>query len=139
MRRLRSRYGRIGRSARAVSGNSEVTAPSLSVLVPTYRRPQDLRRCLEALKTQTRPADEVILVVRDNDEETRAFLERFDFQELRLRAVTVGGAGQVAALDAGLQATSGEIIAITDDDAAPRPHWLARIEAHFAADWRVGG
>ncbi|MBE9020411.1 glycosyltransferase, partial [Chroococcidiopsidales cyanobacterium LEGE 13417] len=33
----------------------------------------------------------------------------------------------------------GEIIAITDDDAAPHADWLERIEAHYLADEKVGG
>jgi glycosyltransferase involved in cell wall biosynthesis len=45
----------------------------------------------------------------------------------------------VAALNAGLDAAQGDIIAITDDDAVPRPEWLARIETHFVSDNRVGG
>ncbi|MHC5721623.1 MAG: glycosyltransferase family 2 protein, partial [Nostoc sp.] len=36
-----------------------------TVLIPTYRRPQDLSRCLLALQEQTKPVDQVIVVVRD--------------------------------------------------------------------------
>jgi cellulose synthase/poly-beta-1,6-N-acetylglucosamine synthase-like glycosyltransferase len=42
-------------------------------------------------------------------------------------------------LNVGLAAAIGEIIAITDDDAAPHLDWLERIEEHFLADDRVGG
>ena len=42
----------------------------ITVLIPTYRRPKDLGRCLEALQKQTRPADEVLVVVRNTDAET---------------------------------------------------------------------
>ena len=44
------------------------------IVIPTYRRPKDLQRCLTALETQTQQADEVLVVVRNNDEETQAFL-----------------------------------------------------------------
>lgn len=37
----------------------------LTVLVPSYRRPDDLARCLKALQQQARPADQVVVVVRD--------------------------------------------------------------------------
>jgi len=43
----------------------------------------------------------------------------------------------VAALNTGLDA-AGDIIAITDDDAAPHD-WLAHIETHFLSDSCVGG
>ena len=111
----------------------------LSTLIPTYRRVIDLARCLTALKQQTRPADEVLLVVRDVDNETWQFLDGFDVQCLPLHVVTVTLPGQVAALNAGLDAAKGDIIAITDDDAAPHPNWLEQIEAHFLADDRLGG
>jgi glycosyltransferase involved in cell wall biosynthesis len=110
-----------------------------SVLVPTYRRSKDLERCLEALKRQTNPADELLVVVRDTDEETHEFLRGFAVGDLPLRVVDVLVPGQVAALNVGLASATGEIIAITDDDAAPHPDWLERIEAHFLADDRLGG
>jgi GT2 family glycosyltransferase len=112
---------------------------SISVLVPTYCRPSDLRRCLDALKQQTNPADELLVVVRDTDEETHEFLRGFEVGDLRLKVVDVGVPGQVAALNAGLAVAVGEIIAITDDDAAPHSDWLERIQVHFLADDRIGG
>lgn len=111
----------------------------LSVLVPTYRRTQDLRRCLAALQAQARPPDEVIVTVRADDDETRTFLDGFNAGALPLRAAGVAGPGVVAAMNAGLAAAQGDIVALTDDDAAPYPDWLARIEAHFQADDALGG
>ena len=141
------------------------------VVIPTYRRPKDLARCLEALQRQTRRADEVIVVVRDTDTETWTFLETFQPQsgsdsdvdsqdispttlwgatgdqalteeygdQLPLRTVKVTVPGVVAAMNAGLDVESGDIIAFTDDDAAPHSDWLARIETHFRSDERIGG
>ncbi len=53
--------------------------------------------------------------------------------------MTVKASGVVAALNTGLDTAQGDIIAITDDDAAPHADWLARIETHFLSDERVGG
>jgi glycosyltransferase involved in cell wall biosynthesis len=112
---------------------------SISVLVPTYCRPSDLRRCLDALKQQTNPADELLVVVRDTDEQTHEFLRGFEVGDLPLKVVDVVVPGQVAALNAGLAVAMGDIIAITDDDAAPHSDWLERIEGHFLADENAGG
>ncbi len=112
---------------------------TITALVPTYRRPKDLARCLEAMQKQTRPADEVLVVVRDTDVETWKLLKAFNPNFLPLRTATVSVPGQVAALNAGLDTAQGDIIAITDDDAAPHTDWLARIEAHFLSDDRVAG
>ncbi|MGH7746161.1 MAG: glycosyltransferase family 2 protein, partial [Candidatus Dormibacteria bacterium] len=62
--------------------------------------------------------------------------ERFG---LPLLVVEVAAPGVIAALNAGFARTSGEIIAVTDDDARPRPDWVLRLEAHFRADAAVGG
>ena len=112
---------------------------SISVIIPTYRRPEDLNKCLEALKRQTRIPDEVIVAVRDSDRETRSFLETFRPESLDLKVADVTIPGQVAALNMGLRKSQGDIIAITDDDGVPHPPWLERIEAHFSADDAVGG
>jgi glycosyltransferase involved in cell wall biosynthesis len=112
---------------------------NITLLITTYRRPNELARCLESLKKQTRLADEVVVVVRSNDAETWALLKAFNYDSLPLRPVTVSLPGQVAALNAGLDEAQGDIIAITDDDAAPHSDWLARIESYFLLDSRLGG
>jgi GT2 family glycosyltransferase len=111
---------------------------TVSVLVPTYRRVTDLARCLSALELQERQPDRVVVVYRDTDAETREFLDsrRWTYPFL---TVAVSETGVVAALNAGLDRISSGVAAITDDDAAPRPDWLARIEAHFDHSPDVGG
>ncbi len=111
----------------------------ISVVIPTYRRPKELARCLDALKKQKRPTDEVLVVVRDTDTETWTFLQTLNPELLPLRTVTVNVSGVVTAMNAGMEATSGDIIAFTDDDAAPHTDWLERIEAHFLSDSNIGG
>src|SRR5262245_59918316 len=99
----------------------------ISVLVPTYRRPRDLARCLAVLRAQERLPDQVVIVTRDTDAETRASLADADLSPLHPTVVEVARPGVVAAMNAGLAAATGAIVAITDDDAAPRPDWLRRI------------
>ena len=111
----------------------------MTVLIPTYCRTPDLARCLDALKHQTLLPIEVILVVRDSDEATWHFLQTYEAMPLTLKPIPVTIGGQVAALNQGLAAVQGEVVAITDDDAVPHAQWLARIAAHFSADERVGG
>lgn len=112
---------------------------TITVLIPTYRRSNDLKRCLEGLKCQTRLADQVVVIVRDLDVETQTFLETFDQDTLPLCLAIVSVAGQVAALNAGLGLASGDIIAITDDDAVPKPDWLERVETYFLVNQGLGG
>jgi hypothetical protein len=48
----------------------------ISVIIPSYRRCEDLDRCLRALARQQRPADEVVVVARADDAPTLALLSR---------------------------------------------------------------
>ncbi|MFK8183622.1 MAG: glycosyltransferase family 2 protein [Phormidesmis sp.] len=126
--------------------NASMTA---SVVIPTYRRPDDLQRCIIALTQQLHLPSEIITVVRDSDRETQTALETLktslnpsvNFRTVlaRLKVVIVSEPGQVAALNAGVTAATGDIVAITDDDAVPYPCWLERIIQHFVADPTVGG
>jgi len=111
---------------------------SISVLVPTYRRPEDLQRCLIALKCQLRAADEILVTVRNCDTETWQLLDEFEYDGFPLKPLKLNAHGVVHALNAGLAAATGDIVAITDDDAAPHTDWLQRIESHFEADSTLG-
>ncbi|HEU4648148.1 MAG TPA: glycosyltransferase family 2 protein [Gemmatimonadales bacterium] len=111
---------------------------TISVLVPTYRRPHGLHRCLDAIARQTRPPDDVLVVVRDTDQETRDYLADRAPSSLVIRPVGVSTPGLVAALNAGLDALGTDLVACTDDDARPHPEWLARIGWHFESDPRIG-
>jgi hypothetical protein len=110
----------------------------LSVLIPTYKRPEDLTRCLEALSRQQRAADEIVITVRDEDTVTRPSLTRWN-EVLPIKVVEVVLPGVVHALNQGLERCTGEVVAITDDDSAAHPDWLARIERHFEEDPKLGG
>ena len=112
---------------------------TITVVVTTYRRPKDLERCLEGLKRQTRLADEVVVVARDTDTATWAFLESYNRENLPLRTATVITPGAIAAANVGLDEATGNIISFIDDDAVPRNDWLASIEPYFLSDERVGG
>ena len=111
----------------------------ISVVVPTYQRPADLVRCLTALKAQILPVDELWVIVRDTDRQTWQFLETFDRGTLPLHTATVTASGVIAAMNIGLESVTGDIVAFTDDDAAPHPDWLERIETYYLADKQVGG
>lgn len=109
---------------------------SVSIVVPSYRRPEALGRCLLALAEQLYSNDEVIVVRRRDDGATADA-----FRQLRAEAVKeveVRTPGQVAAMLAGIRRASGDVIALTDDDAVPRADWLSQLRACFE-DPAVGG
>ncbi len=113
--------------------------PRISVLVPSYRRPESLSRCLAALSAQQRRPDEVIVGARVGDDATIAAAEAARHLGLTVHIAMTAEAGVVAAMQAALDAASGEIIALTDDDARPFDTWIGGLLAHFEAASDVGG
>ena len=109
----------------------------MAVIVPTFRRPGDLRRCLDALRRQSRPAAQVVVVRRQDDAETAELLS--GTAGLPLDVVVVDKPGVTHALQCGLAAVRAEIVAITDDDAAPHGDWLERIAAAFGESGAIAG
>jgi GT2 family glycosyltransferase len=111
----------------------------IAAIVPTYKRPKDLERCLEAFKKQTRTVDRLFVTIRDTDSETWTFLKTYNADPLPLQTLIVHVPGVVAAMNCGIDASTEDIIAFTDDDAAPHPDWLERIENYFFNDAQIGG
>ncbi len=111
----------------------------VTVLVPTFRRPADLARCLAALQRQLRAPDEVVVVARPDDNATHVCLrDPAVVGALPLSVALVETPGQVAALNRGLDAANGDVIAITDDDAAPRRR-LGRANRRRVRERRASG
>jgi GT2 family glycosyltransferase len=107
----------------------------VSVIVPTYRRPDSLRLCLRGLKGQSRAADEIIVVRRPEDEGAKLVLA--ELGESLCKETLVFQPGVLAAMRTGLTIAVGGIVAFVDDDAVPRPDWIARLVGHFR-DPQVG-
>jgi glycosyltransferase involved in cell wall biosynthesis len=104
----------------------------VTVIIPSFQRPSDLQRCLEAIALQSRPADEILVIVRENDWETSNIVSALQPKLSSLRAVTVTEPGLIAAMNCGLDCASGDILVFTDDDSEAQVNWLASIEASFA-------
>jgi cellulose synthase/poly-beta-1,6-N-acetylglucosamine synthase-like glycosyltransferase len=111
----------------------------MAVLICSYKRVDDLARCLGALKHQTRPPDDVIVIARDTDKPTIDFLRASTDRQLPLRTVYVAEPGLVAARRKGLSACSSDVAAFIDDDTVPCPEWAQRIMSHFCRDPHLGG
>ena len=109
-----------------------------SVVIATFRRPESLERCLDGLERQVRLPDEVLVVLQNSDEATNAFL-RARPPWSPLHPVRTDVQGTVRQYNAGLEASSGEIVAYIDDDAVALPDWMQKIEQHFERDPKLGG
>lgn len=110
----------------------------VTVIVPTYRRPDQLAGCLDGLIRQTLAPVQVVVTVRDTDPESAEVARRYA-SALPIEVAGIDVPGQVAAINRGMDHARGDIVAITDDDAVPHPDWVERIEAWYRTDPRIGG
>src|SRR5687767_12412282 len=116
------------------------TAARVSVIIPTWRRPASIVRCLRALAAQSRAPDELIVITRDVDPASRDAARGVTVPAgVALRVLEIPAGGVVAAMQAGLDAAKGNVIALTDDDAEPRRDWIERLVATLAADAGLAG
>jgi GT2 family glycosyltransferase len=107
----------------------------VSVIVPTYKRPESLSLCLDALVGQDTQPDEILVAVRTGDHATLDVIQR---HAGAVRAILVERPGVVAAMNAGADASTGEIVALTDDDSRPYPDWISRLVAVYNSDPTIG-
>jgi GT2 family glycosyltransferase len=110
--------------------------PRISVVVPTLRRPDLLRRCLDALLAQRIDPDAFeIIVVDEGREDTVRDLVLGIAEWIRAPQVRyvrpLHGRGPSAARNRGWRAAKGALIAFTGDDAVPAPDWLMAGVAAF--------
>ena len=108
---------------------------SASVLICTYNRALLLRETLAAMEAMTLPADvrvEIIVVDNNSTDSTPLVIaEAARRSRVPVIGLSESRQGKSFALNVGLRAASGDIIALTDDDVLPHQEWLARIVAGF--------
>lgn len=107
--------------------------PRVSVIIPTFRRPRLLARCLASLVDQELPLTDYEIIVCDDgpNQRTAAVADRFS-KLCRIRYVPVTMTrGPAAARNAGAAAANGKILAFIDDDCIADWQWLSRGLAEF--------
>ena len=117
-------------------------APACSVIVPTYRRPTQLVRCLEALSRLDYPRGRYeVIVVDDGGSIAAADLTTAFHDRLRLVLLTQPHGGPAAARNLGAAHAEGELLLFTDDDCMPDPRWLQVLARRFveAPERATGG
>ena len=102
-------------------------APYFSVVIPTYQRPELLRKLLGLLEEQTFRSFEVVVV----DQSTPPFDPTTVRPSFHIEYVHTDVAGATRARNLGVARARGHVIAFTDDDCQPDPAWLANGRRYF--------
>ncbi|HVY72271.1 MAG TPA: carbamoyltransferase C-terminal domain-containing protein, partial [Verrucomicrobiae bacterium] len=106
--------------------------PVISVVLPTYNRPEILARCLGGFAAQTLSKDEFEVVIVDDGSQPPVAETVNQFgQSLRIVYHYQENAGLSAARNACIERASAAWLALHDDDDVPAPDYLARcVEFH---------
>jgi glycosyltransferase involved in cell wall biosynthesis len=100
--------------------------PRISVIVCTYNGERTIRDCLEGLSKLEYSNFEVIVINDGSTDGTEDIVREYGFQ-----LISTENRGLSNARNRGLEEATGEIVAYTDDDARPDPHWLTFLASTF--------
>jgi succinoglycan biosynthesis protein ExoM len=115
-----------------------------SIVIPTYRRPDDLARTIDSVLTQQGIATSFEILVVDNDPDGSAqpvVRVIAAHNSVPIRYVHEKRPGISHARNTGVARAAGRYLAFLDDDEQADPHWLAHFFAalqRFGADAVVG-
>jgi len=111
--------------------------PRLSVIVPTYGRPDRIAALLGHLSRQTLPPSAFEVVVVDDGSPTPIAIDPAAFP-FPLQLLRQENAGPASARNRAIRHARAELVLILNDDAIPRPDLLeVHLAAHAAAGDRV--
>lgn len=122
--------------------NFSKSTPFISIIIPTYNRPEQLATCLESLIELDYPHNCFEVIVVDDGSKTSLesvvapFTSQLDVT--LLRQINNGAA---SARNTGAKQAKGEFLAFTDDDCMPAADWLKTLAANFiqAPNCLIGG
>jgi len=102
-----------------------------SVVIPTFNRAAELRRTLASLAKINSPGTWEVIVVDNNSSDTtrKVVTDATPDFPVELRYLFESRAGRSAALNTGIKAAQGRIVATTDDDVRFEPDWLRQAGA----------
>lgn len=104
----------------------------MAVIIPTYRRPDDVVRAVESLQAQTLPAFEIVVVDNAVDPALAGRIGRIPLRTgVTMRYVPEPKLGLHHARHAGARAVTAALLAYTDDDATFDPGWLVAVQDAF--------
>jgi glycosyltransferase involved in cell wall biosynthesis len=112
----------------------------VSVILPTYNRAGLLKGAIEALLSQDVDAVmyEVIVVDNNSTDETRSVVDAARRTSRNLAYVFEGRQGVSFALNTGVAASRGRVIALTGDDCRVARNWVRKIHETFERHPEIG-
>ena len=109
----------------------------VSAIICTRNRPESIGAAVASVLASRSPALDLLVVDQSDDQRTAQALQGLLAQHATLRYLHTNRPGLSRAYNVGVRATSGDVLAFTDDDCIATPDWIESIVAAFAADPEV--
>ena len=119
------------RTPRDEGDGGPVALPTVSVVVASRNRRHLLRRFVSAVATDA-ATTEVVVVLDGDVDGSGAEVEGFHREYPTLLALSTEGIGQMAALQKGVQASTGDVVLLMDDDVIAGPGLVSAHARHHA-------
>lgn len=105
--------------------------PSVSFIIPTLNSERTLQECLQSIREQTYCTGDVEIIIADagSTDNTLAIAKEFDVDKIVTNPLKTGESGKTA----GIEASSGDVIALIDsDNILDGPEWLTKMLVPFS-------
>lgn len=109
---------------------------TISVVIPNYNGVKYFEKLFAALRAQDRPPDEVVVVDDASTDASVAWLGEHAPEATLVELQQ--NLGFVGAVNAGIRASHGTLVALLNNDTEPSPGWLGALERALAADPAAG-
>lgn len=109
----------------------------ISVCIPSLRS-ATLKHAIASIRRQTWPRWELIVVGQGSDPQLPLLVEAASREDRRVRYLYLPERGLSRARNAGMAASTGDIIAMTDDDCEADSEWLFTLAHYFKTEPGVG-
>jgi glycosyltransferase involved in cell wall biosynthesis len=107
--------------------------PTITIVIPTFRRPESLSRCLNSIAQQELPADEILVMVQDRDYETLNLVKN-----LGVTFKKIESPGIIFAIQSSLAFITTDLVAFIDDDVTLPTDWVAKAKSAFSETLKIG-
>lgn len=107
--------------------------PKVSVVIVNHNGVDALWHCLFALKTQSRPPEEIILVDNASQDASVSFV-RANYPQVKILECQENF-GPALGGNLGVKTASGDLVALVKSDVVFTPDWLARLVKEFQEAW----
>lgn len=111
---------------------------SAEIIVCVHNALEDVKICLSSVIRHTRPPYRILIVDDGSADETREFLAQWTHEQGVQRIRHEQARGYTCAANAGLRASTADLVVLLNSDTQVTPLWLDRMAACAGSDPRIG-